>query len=129
MSYYWFESILNRHSFEWGSRYFHLWLLCAVIAGAIFGIGAFFYRQKSKRYYWGAGLLPAVFFAEGLNEFIHLPDYIQMLPAVLGKIVIGLALYFVIYKRTSFKKNPLFSFCVLSAIGLIGYEVIYRITI
>lgn len=128
-SYYWMESILNQHSFDWGDHYFYLWLICSVIAGAIFGLGAFFYGQKSKLYYWGASLLPAVFFAEGLNELIHLPDYIQMFPAVLGKVIIGLVLYFVIYKKTLFGKNPLLSFCVLSALGLFGYELLYRLTI
>lgn len=129
LSYYWMESMLNQHSFGWGNRYFYLWLICAGIAGTIFGIGAFFYRQKSKHYYWGASLLPAVFFAEGLSELIHLPDYIHMFPAVLGKVIIGLVLYSVIYRKNLIKKMPLLSFFILTALGLIGYELLYRLAI
>ncbi len=63
ISYYWVESILNQHTFAFGDFYFYLWLICAVIAGIIFGFGAYFYRQKRTHYHWGASLLPAVFLA------------------------------------------------------------------
>lgn len=129
ISYYWIESIVNHHAFVFGDYYFYLWLICAVIAGIIFGLGAYFYRQKSAHYYWGASLLPAVFLAEGLSELIHLTWYMHMIPAVIGRIIVGLALYFIIYKNTFYQRKSLMSFSVLSALGLAGFEILFRLTI
>lgn len=128
ISYYWIESIVNHHSFAFSGYYFYLWLICAIIAGIIFGIGALFYRQKKSHYYWGASLLPAVFFSEGLIELVHLNDYMHMIPAVIGRIIIGFALYFIIYKNVFYKWRPLVSFYVLSALGMAGYELLFRLT-
>lgn len=129
ISYYWIESIVNHHAFVFGGYYFYLWLICAVIAGTIFGLGAYFHRQKSAHYYWGASLLPAVFLAEGLSELIHLTWYMHMIPAVIGRIIVGLALYFIIYKNTFYQRKSLMSFSVLSALGLAGFEILFRLTI
>jgi hypothetical protein len=46
ISYYWVESIFNQHTFVFGGFYFYFWLICTVIAGIIFGLGAYFHRQK-----------------------------------------------------------------------------------
>lgn len=127
LSYYWFESLINRHPFDFSSRYLWIWLGCAAVAGVIFGFGAYLRGRKSAHYPWGTSLLPAVFLAEGLSEVIHLPDYRHMIPAVVGRILIGLALYFVLYKRDSLKREPLASFLALSALGLAGYELLLRV--
>lgn len=126
ISYYWVESVVNSHSFSFGGYYFYIWLACAVVAGIIFGAGAFL--QKNSKYYWVASLLPSVFLAEGLNELLHLPDYMHMIPAVIGRIIIGLSLYFFIYKGDCFRRKTLFSFCALSALGLAGYEILFLLT-
>lgn len=128
ISYYWIESIVNKHTFVFGGYYFYLWLICAVIGGIIFGLGAYFHRQKCGHYYWGASLLPAVFLAEGLSEIIHLSGYMHMIPAIIGRIFIGLALYFIIYKNDFYKRKPLISFCVFTAFGVVGYELLFRLT-
>ena len=128
VSYYWAESIVNQHSFVVGGYYFYLWLTCAVVFGAIFGFGAFLHKQINVRYNWGAGLLPAVFLSEGLSQVIHLSDYAHMIPAIIGRILIGLILYGIINRKDAFNKKPLVSFGVLSALGLIGFEVLYRLT-
>jgi len=128
ISYYWFESIVNNHPFVFVGFYFYLWLICAIVAGIIFGIGAFFRRIENNYYYWGASLLPAVFLSEGLNELIHLPGYMHMIPAVIGRILIGFALYFIIYKHLFYRQKPLISFFILSVLGLVGYELLFRLT-
>lgn len=128
VTYYWFESVLNSHSLKFGGYYFYLWLGCAVVFGSIFGIGAYFYSQKKKHYQWGAGLLPAVFLSEGLNEVIHLHDYQHMMPAVAGRIVIGVLLYFIICRKDFLQTKVLIPFIVLSVIGIGGFELIYRLT-
>lgn len=128
ISYYWAEAILNRHPFLPVGYYFYVWLVCAVVFGAVFGLGAFLRRQRSSNHAWGASLLPAAFLSEGLSQLIHLPDYLHMIPAVIGRIVIGLALYILIYKGSSLQRKPLISFCALSALGLAGYEVLLRVT-
>jgi hypothetical protein len=128
VAYYAFEAVVNRHSFEFGGYYFHFWLGCAVVFGAVFGAGGSLYSQRKWHYHWGASLLPAVFLAEGLNELIHMPDYAHMIPAVIGRIVIGVALYFIIYRKDCFGRKPLISFGVLSMLGVAGFELIYRLT-
>lgn len=128
ISYYWTESIINKHTFVFGGFYFYLWLICAVIAGIIFGFGAYLYRQKSTHYHWGASLLPAVFLAEGFSEIIHLSDYMHMLSAVIGRIVLGLVLYFIIYKKAYYHRKSLISFCSYTVLGIIGYEFLFRLT-
>jgi hypothetical protein len=127
-SYYGFEAVLNNHSFEFGGYYFYLWLGCAFIFGTVFGIGAYFYSQNKKHYQWGASLLPAVFLAEGLCEVIHLQDYKHMIPAVIGRFIIGIALYFIIYRKDFLQKNALLTFFVLTALGVGGFEILYRLT-
>lgn len=124
ISYYWVESVVNSHSFSFGGYYFYIWLACAVVAGIIFQTSAF---CKNSKYYWAASLLPSVF-AEGLNELLHLPDYMHMIPAAIGRIIIGLSLYFFIYKGDCFRRKTLISFCALSALGLAGYEILFLLT-
>ena len=128
ISYYWVESIVNQHTFVLGGFYFYLWLICAVIAGVIFGFGAYFYRQKSTYYTWGASLLPAVFLAEGLSEIIHLSEYMHMIPAVIGRIIIGIALYFIIYRQAFYQRKSLISFCSYTVMGVAGYELLFKLT-
>ena len=128
ISYYWVESIFNQHTFVFGGFYFYLWLICAAIAGIIFGFGANFYRQKSTHYNWGASLLPAVFLAEGLSEIIHLSEYMHMIPAVIGRILLGLALYFIIYKKAFYQWKSLISFCSYTVLGVTAYELLFKLT-
>jgi hypothetical protein len=126
VGYYAFEAVMNSHSFSFSNYYFYLWLGCAVVFGTVFGIGASFYSSKKGN--WGASFLPAVFFAEGLNELIHLSEYVHMIPAVIGRIVIGIALYFIIYRKDSLKRRSFISFGVLSVLGVVGFELVYRLT-
>ncbi|MCY1713280.1 DUF6518 family protein [Caproiciproducens galactitolivorans] len=128
ISYYWVESIFNQHAFAFGGFYFYLWLICAVIAGIIFGFGANLYRQKSTHYHWGASLLPAVFLAEGLSELIHLSEYMHMIPAVIGRILLGLALYFIIYKKALYQRKSLISLCSYTVLGVAAYELLFKLT-
>lgn len=128
LSYYWMEALMNQHSFLPLGYYFYVWLACAFVFGVIFGAGAFLRSQRSSSHPWGASLLPAVFLSEGLSELLHLSDYMHMIPAVIGRILIGIILYFIIYKGAFGDRKPLISFCTLSALGLAGFEVLYRLT-
>ncbi len=127
VSYYLAEAALNAHAFS-PHFYFWLWLACAAVFGAVFGLGAYLRGRRGAHSHWGAGLLPAVFLSEGLSELIHLPDYAHMIPAVIGRIIVGLALYGIIYRRDAFRKMPLVSFGALSALGVVGYELLFRLT-
>ncbi len=127
LSYYAFEAVMNGHAFEFAGLAF-LWLVCAFIFGTVFGIGAYLFSQKKRYYHWGAGLLPAVFLAEGLIELIHLPDYAHMIPAVIGRMIIGTTLYIIIFMHELFSRKSLISFGVLVLLGVIGFEIIYRLT-
>lgn len=63
--------VLNHHTFMLAGGTL-LWSVVAFIAGAVFGLGAFFANQEnSKIKYFGMNLLPAVFTAEGLDHVIH----------------------------------------------------------
>jgi magnesium-transporting ATPase (P-type) len=129
LTYYMAESFINEHAFPTQNRYFYLWLACAVVFGAVFGLGAYFRGQKSAQHEWGANLLPAVFLSEGLSELIHLSDYAHMVPAIAGRIVIGVLLYGIISGKRVFGAKQLISLAVLSLLGLAGFELLYRLTV
>ena len=124
VSYYAFEAVVNGHSFPIGNYFLYVWLVCAVFFGALFGAGAFLRGQGGARSHWGASLLPAVFLSEGLNEAIHLSDYAHMIPAVAGRIVVGLVLYLILFRRESLRSGSLISFAALTGLGLVGFELL-----
>lgn len=123
--YYIFEAVLNHHAFTL-SRGTLLWSGVALIAGAVFGLGAFFANQEnSKLKYFGMNLLPAVFTAEGLDNVIHIKDYSHMVPAVIMKIIIGVILYLVINRKDVIKLKNMISYVVITALGVIAFAVLF----
>lgn len=129
-SYYATEACINAHSFQWGNKYLSIWLACALVGGLIFGIGARLWRENGPFAIWGAALLPAVFLGEGTNELIHIVAYRHMLPAVIGRIVLGLLLAAVVLLRSdrAKRKKAVFALLALTGLGLLGYELLFRIT-
>lgn len=47
-----------------------------------------------------------------------------MIPAVAGRIPVGLALYLILSKWGAFKPRPLISFIALAALGLAGFGLL-----
>lgn len=128
LGYYGFEAVLNSHAFELGF-YTYVWIACAFIGGTIFGLGAYCANYNNGWLkYCGQNLLPAVFLAEGINKIIHIDGYMHMIPAVVMVTLIGVALYFVINRHDCLKKKNLSSIVVITAFGLIGFEIISQIT-
>lgn len=126
--YYIFEAIINHHGLTM-NKWEIVWTVMAFAAGFVFGFGAYFANNSENLLkYCGMNLLPAVFFSEGVNKFIHISDYSHMVPAVIMVSMIGLILYIVINCKDSIKKNNLISFTILSVFGLAGFEVLYRIS-
>lgn len=122
--YYIFEAVLNHHAFTFAGGAL-LWSGVALIAGAVFGIGAFFANQEnSKLKYFGMNLLPAVFTAEGLDNVIHIKDYSHMVPAVIMKIIIGVILYLVINKKDMLRLKNIISYIVITALGVVAFTVL-----
>lgn len=122
--YYIFEAVLNHHAFMF-ARGTLLWSGVALIAGAVFGLGAFFANQEnSKLKYFGMNLLPAVFTAEGLDNVIHIKDYYHMVPAVIMKIIIGVILYLVINRKDAIRLMNLISYVVITALGVAAFAVL-----
>ncbi|MDE6759294.1 MAG: hypothetical protein K2J90_01300 [Lachnospiraceae bacterium] len=122
--YYIFEAVLNHHAFML-DRWILLWSGVALIAGAVFGIGAFFANlENSKLKYIGLNLLPAVFTAEGLDNVIHIEDYSHMVPAVIMKIIIGIILYLVINRKDAIKLKNMISYVVITALGVVAFAVL-----
>lgn len=129
MSYYWFEAIMNNHEF-YLNRWAIIWIVMAFVAGAVFGLGAYFVNSRNHILkYCGMNLLPAVFFSEGMIKLIHLSDYLHMIPAVIMITCIGLIIYLAINRKDYLKRFNLISFMTLSFLGLVGHEVLYRISI
>lgn len=129
LGYYTFESICNHHSLEI-DFFVLIWIVCAFIGGIIFGMGAYFANHNNNWLkFFSLNLLPAVFLAEGINKIIHISGYRHMIPAVIMVVVIGMALYFAINQKSSFKKYNLISILVITLLGLFGYELLHRITI
>ena len=123
-SYYIFEAVLNHHAFTLAGGTL-LWSVVALIAGAVFGLGAFFANQEdSKLKYFGMNLLPAVFTAEGLDNVIHIEDYSHMIPAVIMKIIIGVILYLVVNKKDVIKLKNMISYVIITAFGVVGFAVL-----
>lgn len=124
--YYIFEAVLNHHALMLVGGIL-LWSAVALIAGAVFGLGAFFANQEnSKIKYFGMNLLPAVFTAEGLDNVIHIKDYSHMIPAVIMKIIIGVILYLVVNRKDMIKLKNMISYVVITAFGIVGFEVLTR---
>ncbi|AAK81260.1 hypothetical protein BJV85_000575 [Clostridium acetobutylicum] len=130
LSYYWFESIINMHTFQFGDYYILLWLACAVVGGTIFGYGAY---RHNKSEYWldtlTSNLLPAVFLSEGINKIIHIEGYMHMLGAVWGTVIIGICLYFLLNRKKSFQKRQMSSILLLTGLGLLGFEILFQLTV
>lgn len=122
--YYIFEAVLNHHTFTL-ARGTLLWSVVALIAGAVFGLGAYLANQEgSKLKYFGMNLLPAVFTAEGLDNVIHIEDYSHMVPAVIMKIIIGVILYLVVNRKDVIKIKNMISYVVITALGVVGFAVL-----
>ena len=122
--YYIFEAILNHHAFTL-ARGTLLWSGVALVAGTVFGIGAFFANQENSRLkYFGMNLLPAVFTAEGLDHVIHIQDYSHMVPAVIIKISIGVILYLVINGKDMIRLKNLISYVVTTTLGVIAFVIL-----
>lgn len=129
IGYYLSESIMNSHRFSF-TRWQVIWMVMSFLAGSVFGLGAYFANHSAGiLQYCGKNLLPAVFFSEGASKLIHLSDYSHMIPAVIMITCIGLILYFSINRKDCIQRNNLLSFAALSVFGLIGYELLYRISI
>lgn len=123
--YYIFEAVLNHHAFTLSGGVL-LWSGIALIAGAVFGLGAFFANQEnSKLKYFGMNLLPAVFTAEGLDNVIHIEDYSHMVPAVIMKIIIGVILYLVINRKDVIKLKNIISYVLITVLGVVAYAVLF----
>ncbi len=125
--YYSFEPILNNHAFVINIHVI-IWLICALIGGFIFGLGAYYSHSKNPIFsQLSKNLLPAVFFSEGVNKLIHLKDYNHMIPSVIMVTVIGVLLYFVIHRKNAFEKNSILTFAILASLGTLFYEILYRL--
>lgn len=122
--YYVSEAIYYQHPFYVTGGVL-TWSVMALLAGSVFGIGAYFANQEnSKLKYCGMNLLPAVFAAEGIDHVLHIADYLHMVPAVIMKIVIGCILYLVINWKDAMKGKNLLSFGILTALGVMAYEAL-----
>lgn len=126
--YYISEAICNHHSFHIAGGAL-MWSATAILAGSIFGMGAYFANQENSRLkYCGMNLLPAVFTAEGIYHLLHISDYLHMIPAVMMKIIIGIALYFVINRKNAIKTANLLSFGIMTILGVIAYTGLLLLT-
>lgn len=122
--YYVFEAIYNQHAFSLGGGVL-VWSVVALLAGFVFGLGAYWANAKSSWVkYCGMNLLPAVFTAEGIDHLLHLADYSHMIPAVILKLVIGIALYMIINGKQSLSIRSLAAYTGISAVGVLGYTVL-----
>ena len=124
IGYYAFEAVLNHHNVSINS-WMLVWVAMSVIAGVIFGLGAYFANAPSGFLkYIGMNLLTAVFFSEGVEKLLHIADYQHMIPALIIVTCIGLILYLVINRKEWCKLRNLLSFLLLSALGVAGYSVL-----
>ena len=122
--YYIFEANLNHHNFTLAGGVL-FWSVIALIAGTVFGLGAFYANQEdSKLKYFAINLLPAIFTAEGLDNVIHIEDYSHMVPAVIMKIIMGVVLYWAANKKDIIKLNCMTSYVIVTAFGVIGFTVL-----
>lgn len=129
LAYYSFEALYNHHSFAFSSFVF-LWLISGVVGGVVFGLGACFANGRDRWLkYIGLDLLPAVFLSDGINKLIHIQYYLHMIPAVILIILIGIVLYFITNHKASLKKKNIYFLILLTVLGIIGFEILFKITI
>ncbi len=129
--YYIFEAIYNSHSIYsiFINVFIYIWLICAIVGGAIFGYGAYCAKFKSNYLrYFGMNLLPSVFISEGFIQLIHIKEYIHMIPNIILIIVLGIVIYFVINRRESFLFKNFISLLLITFLGIIGYSILYHIS-
>jgi hypothetical protein len=125
--YYWFEPVWNHHAFFIG-RWLIVWLLIAIVAGAIFGTAGYLWRHREHRWHsLGSALLAGVFLADGINMLLHYASYSHMIPVPITEIVVG-ALLILLLERN--KQDRLRGYAVLVpivALGLIGYGILFML--
>ena len=123
--YYIFEAVMNHHGFAFTGGVL-LWSVISFLAGAVFGLGAFFANQEnSKLKCFGMNLLPAVFTAEGLDHVFHIQNYAQMIPAILMKIMIGVFLYMIVNRRDGLKAKNIAAYVVVTALGVASFAILF----
>lgn len=127
--YYIFEAMWNNHTFTFFSYYKFLWVVCALIAGTIFGMASNKGKTSQNNFYKSIGksVLPAVFIAEGLNILMHKKDYAHMINVGYMWIVVSIVLAAISFKKDILKKDSIFALTSVSILGLIFYEIIFII--
>jgi len=124
LGYYIFEAIFNHHAFEF-SRIVKFWLMCAILGGLVFGLGANYSNtQENVIKSISMNLLPAVFISEPLYKFIHISEYGNIVIDILLQMILGLTLYYGINKKESLKAKNLFVCMVLVLLGVLGFHVL-----
>ncbi len=128
LGYYIFEAVFNNHSFEL-SRTIVFWLICAVVGGLVFGLGANYSNtKKSIVRYMSMNLLPAVFISEGLDKLIHISEYEHMITGIILQIIIGLVLYYIVNYKDFLKKKNLLSTLCLVIVGTLSFCIFFSIS-
>lgn len=124
LGYYVFEAIINHHTFEFG-RVIIFWLMCAVVGGFVFGLGANYSNtEKNVIKCISMNLLPAVFLSEGLYKLININEYENILINLTLQMIIGFVLYLVINHKESLKKKNLFSILGLVILGIVFFSML-----
>ncbi len=105
-------------------------MICAVIAGTIFGVAANIVKTSKNSFYnsIGKAMLPAVFMAEGLNILFHRKDYIHMINVGYSWVIISLILVIITFKKSIFKKESILSLILAIALGLFFYQLLVVIS-
>lgn len=130
IGYYFFEPILNNHSFMFFSYYILIWIICAIIAGIIFGVAANISRFSNNVLYknFGKAMLPSVFLAEGLNILLHKVDYSHMINVGYAWILFSIVLSVIIYKKEILRKEAIISLLLATILGQLFYQTLFMIT-
>ncbi len=128
LGYYAFEALWNGHALVI-ARWPLVWMVCGVIGGILLGVAAHFANGDGWLSALAKALLPAVFLSEGLNKLLHLQDYLHMIPAVVVTIVLGVGLYFAVHGNNCGARKNWLGLCAVAGLGLIFYELLFRIVI
>lgn len=127
MGYYWFESVWNVHAFFVG-RWMTVWLVIAVVAGAIFGAAGYLWRHRDHRWHrLGSALLAGVFLADGINMLLHYASYSHMIAVPIAEVVIGALLILLLEKGRRDTIRAYGALIPVVVIGLIGYSVLFML--
>ncbi|MGG0290768.1 DUF6518 family protein [Bacillus pacificus] len=106
-----------------------VWITCAFIGGAIFGIAGFLWKDTTNPLHkLGSALIGGVFVTDGLHILLNFEDYNHMLPVGYTEVIVGIILILVLERSNANRISSFLMMVPITILGLIGYKLLSLFT-